>query len=89
MHPRQLRAPPTEHAPTPGSLWSATDSRAFRAGAAEPEGRGEESREGCPRACAASSRDPRFSMGFPICSSDLPERVAAAAGLGRRDSTGI
>lgn len=47
------------------------------------------SRLGGSRACASSSRDPRFSMGFPICSRDLPELVAAAAGLARRDPRGI
>lgn len=47
------------------------------------------SRGGGSRACAPSSRDARFSMGFPICSIDLPELVAAAAGLARRDPRGI
>ena len=67
----------------------------LHAGAAEleEEGGGERgggaSRGGGSRACAASSRDPRFSMGFPICSRDLPELVAAAAGLARRDPRGI
>lgn len=46
-------------------------------------------RGGRSRACAASSSGPRFSMGSPIRSSDSPERAAAAAGLGRRDSRGI
>ena len=63
--------------------------------AAEPEEAGGAERGGGAwrgggsRACASGSRDPRFSMGFPICSRDLPERVAAATGLARRDPGGI
>lgn len=77
-------------------------ARSLQAGLRSPEeeggGRGEEEggergggawRGGGSSACASGSRDPRFSMGFPVCSRDLPERAAATAGLARRDSRGI
>lgn len=43
-------------------------------------------------ACALAHAAPGtlgFSMGFPICSRDSPERVAATAGFARRDPRGI
>lgn len=94
IHSRQLRASPTEHAPMPGCFWSPAPApselgcgaRRREEGGGRRRRGGGAWRGGGSRACASCSRDPRFSMGFPICSRDLPERVAAATGLARARS---
>ena len=76
--------------PLPPAYSIASYTRATsKAGTGGGERGGGAWRGGGSRACASGSRDPRFSMGFPICSRDLPERVAAATGLARRDPGGI